>query len=270
MARLDPASREALQRVAARLGLPAADLATLISYESAGTFSPAIRGGAGRRHIGLIQFGIPEQKKYGAHQGQSFAEQMQAVERYMIDRGFKPGMGIHQAYSTINAGSPGKLGARDARSGGAPGTVQQKVDMQMAGHRRKALAALGETGPMTAVASAVPLPPRRPGETLVAAAPGPTSPLPNVSAPDRGVLSPTPDPFKAIADAAEKRQAEEKAVQAAQLAAQQAAAAQPAPMAPAPQPEPPPPPIDYAGLIMPRIRRGLLADDYSLGLLGAA
>jgi len=101
-----------------------------------------------------------------------------------------------------------------------------------------------------------------------AAQPLPNSPLPNVGAPDRGILADTPDPFKAITDAIEKQQAEQKAAQlAAQLAAQQA---QPPPQAPAPAPLPPPPQVDYAGLIMPRIKRGLLADDYSSGLLGAA
>ena len=97
----------------------------------------------------------------------------------------------------------------------------------------------------------------------------PTSPLPNVAAPDRGVLADTPDPFKAIADAAEKKQAAQQQA----LAASQAAA-QPTPIqAPPPQPDPmqaQQAAVDYAGLLMPRLKRGLLADDYSSGLLGAA
>jgi hypothetical protein len=128
----------------------------------------------------------------------------------------------------------------------------------------------GAGGVAPSAASNTPMPPRRPSEvaTTTAAAPLPNSPLLDVGAPDRGVLSPTVDPFKIIADTVEKQQAEQKAAQlAAQLAAQQA---QPPPQAPAPAPLPPPPQVDYAGLIMPRIKRGLLADDYSSGLLGAA
>jgi hypothetical protein len=87
--------------------------------------------------------------------------------------------------------------------------------------------------------------------------------------PTQGMLADTPDPFKAIADAAEKRQADQQAQQAAvQQAVQQQPQAPPQPLAP--PPEQPQQAINYAGLIMPRIRRGLLADDYSSGLLGAA
>ena len=46
-------------------------------------------------------------------------------------------------YSTINAGAPGRYGASDANNGGAPGTVQDKWNQQMAGHRQKAEALLG-------------------------------------------------------------------------------------------------------------------------------
>ena len=102
-----------------------------------------------------------------------------------------------------------------------------------------------------------------------AAQPLPNSPLPNVGAPDRGILADTPDPFKAIADAAEKRQAEQAAVLAASQAAVQQQPQAP-PMAPPPPEQSQQQAINYAGLIMPRIRRGLLADDYSSGLLGAA
>jgi hypothetical protein len=86
--------------------------------------------------------------------------------------------------------------------------------------------------------------------------------------PTAGVLASTPDPFKAIADAAKERQDKQQA-QMAQLAA--VTAPRPSQPAPPPVPDVPPPmPVDYAGLLMPRIKRGLLADDYSSGLLGAA
>lgn len=133
----------AAKQAADELGLPVEDWLTLISYETAGKFSTKIKGGAGGRYLGLIQFGPEEQKKYGVYPGQPIGEQMKAAVRFMKDRGFKPGMGILNAYSTINAGSPGRFNASDANNGGAPGTVADKVRDQMAGHRAKAIALLG-------------------------------------------------------------------------------------------------------------------------------
>lgn len=137
----------AIRSAAAELGIPAEDLATVISYETGGKFSTSIRGGAGNRHIGLIQFGEEEQRKYGASQGQTATEQMKAVVAYLKDRGLKPGMGILDLYSTINAGSPGRYNASDANNGGAPGSVRDKVEKQMGGHRDMAYALLGPDAP---------------------------------------------------------------------------------------------------------------------------
>lgn len=138
--------RSAITIAATELGISPVDLATVISYETGGKFDPSIRGGAGNRHIGLIQFGTEEQRVYGANQQQSVGEQMQAVVRYLRHRGVRPGMDILDVYSTINAGAPGLYNRSDAPKGGAPGTVRDKVNNQMAGHRRKALALLGESG----------------------------------------------------------------------------------------------------------------------------
>lgn len=137
------ADRDALIASAGRLGTTPLDLATVVSYETGGTFNPAIRGGTGNRHIGLIQFGPAEQRQYGASQSQSFSEQLPAVEAYLTDRGYRPGMGILDLYSTINAGRPGRYNASDAKNGGAPGTVADKVNDQMGDHRKKAAAFLG-------------------------------------------------------------------------------------------------------------------------------
>lgn len=149
-----PELATAIRAGAAELGIPAEDLATVISYETGGKFSTSIRGGAGNRHIGLIQFGEEEQRTYGARQGQSPAEQMKAVVAYLKDRGLKPGMGLLDLYSTINAGSPGRYNASDANNGGAPGSVRDKVENQMGGHRDMAYALLGPDGPAPAAAPA--------------------------------------------------------------------------------------------------------------------
>lgn len=96
----------ALQATAARLGVNPQDLAAVISYETAGTMSPSIMGGTGGRYMGLIQFGPAERAKYGAHAGQSFEEQLGAVERYLKDRGLPQGADLATIYRTVNGGNP--------------------------------------------------------------------------------------------------------------------------------------------------------------------
>jgi hypothetical protein len=129
----------AINTAASELGIDPVDLATIISYESGGTFDPSVKGPKTHRgqHIGLIQFGDEEQKKYGAAPGQTFDEQMKAVVAYMKDRGVKPGMSMEDLYSTVNAGSPGRPGAEDGNTRDA--TVRDKVNgTSMAQHRANA------------------------------------------------------------------------------------------------------------------------------------
>lgn len=97
----------------------------------------------GRRGFGLIQFGIPEQQRYGVTQRTPAEQQVDAAGRFLVDRGFKPIMGLADLYSAINAGHVGLYGLSDAGNGGAPGTVMDKVTQQMGGHRAKAEALLG-------------------------------------------------------------------------------------------------------------------------------
>jgi len=113
---------KALRESAARIGTTPEDLATVIGYETEGSYSPSKWGGAGGRYMGLIQFGPPERAQYGANENQSFKEQLGAVERYLIDRGYKSGMPLRELYSTIVAGRPG---LNRADSGG---TVNQHVE----------------------------------------------------------------------------------------------------------------------------------------------
>lgn len=136
---------EAIQASAGRLGIDPSDLATAISYETAGTFDPWKAGPTTQwgQHRGLIQWGEPQRARYGVYQGMPTTDQMRAVERYLLDAGVKPGMGLMDVYSAINAGRVGRYGASDAANGGAPGTVADKVNHQMAGHRAKANALLG-------------------------------------------------------------------------------------------------------------------------------
>ena len=133
---------------AASLEMDPLDLATIISYETAGTFDPAKRGPTTQwgQHRGLIQFGEPQAKEYGVDWDDPLGSQLGpdgAVANYFKANGWKPGMGMLDAYSIVNAGGPGLYNRSDANNGGAPGTVKDKVQNQMSGHRAKAQALLG-------------------------------------------------------------------------------------------------------------------------------
>ena len=129
---------DALRESAKRIGTTPEDLATVIDYESAGSFSPNKWGGRGGNYMGLIQFGPNERATYGVHEGQTFKEQLGSVEGYLKDRGFKPGMGIKDLYSTINAGSPGHYSASDRPGETVDSHVERMVNSN-AGHARRFL-----------------------------------------------------------------------------------------------------------------------------------
>lgn len=136
--------RNGILDTADALGIDPLDLATVISYETAGTFNP-VKGGPTTQwgqHRGLIQFGQPQAKKYGVDWDDPLGSQLGpdgAVANYLRDAGVRPGMGILDVYSAINAGGVGLYNRSDANNGGAPGTVRDKVERQMGSHRRNAL-----------------------------------------------------------------------------------------------------------------------------------
>lgn len=125
------------------LGINPLDLATAISYETGGTFDPTQPGPTTQwgQHRGLIQFGEPQAREYGVDWNDPVGSQLGeagAVVKYLRKAGVRPGMGLLDIYSAINAGHVGRYNASDANNGGAPGTVADKVNDQMAGHRAKA------------------------------------------------------------------------------------------------------------------------------------
>ena len=143
--------RQGIFDTAQALGIQPVDLATAISYETAGTFDPTKRGPTTQwgQHRGLIQFGEPQAKKYGVDWNNPLGSQLGpqgAVANYLRDTGVKPGMGLLDIYSAINAGGVGLYNRSDANNGGAPGSVRDKVEKQMAGHRRKAEQMFGSQG----------------------------------------------------------------------------------------------------------------------------
>lgn len=145
---VDNRLRTGILETAAAIGADPLDLATAISYETAGTFDPTKRGPRTQwgQHRGLIQFGEPQAQKYGVDWNDPVGSQLGpngAIAKYFQSSGFKPGMSGMDLYSTINAGAPGRYGASDANNGGAPGDVRAKWEQQMGGHREKAAALLG-------------------------------------------------------------------------------------------------------------------------------
>lgn len=137
----------AIQQTAEQLGINPVDLATVMSYETGGTFDPWKKGPTTKwgTHRGLIQWGEPQRAKYGVTQDMPIEQQVAAAGRYLKDAGVKPGMGLLDIYSAINAGAPGLYDRSDYKQGGAPGSVADKVKYQMEQHKAKAAALLGGT-----------------------------------------------------------------------------------------------------------------------------
>lgn len=140
---MDDRFRQLLIETANSLGMNPVDLATIISYETGGSFDPTQGGPITKwgKHRGLIQFGEPQARQHGVDWKDPLNSQLgagKAVEKYFRSSGWKPGMGMLDAYSIVNAGGPGRYDASDTAAGGAPGTVRDKVEQQMADDRRKA------------------------------------------------------------------------------------------------------------------------------------
>jgi hypothetical protein len=143
-----------IREAADELGIDPVDLATVISYETGGTFNPTQPGPTTKwgQHRGLIQFGEPQAEQYGVNWSDPYGSQLGrdgAVVKYLRDRGVTPGMNLLDVYSTVNAGAPGLYDRSDANNGGAPGTVRDKVEQQMGGHYKKALALIEGSNPRT-------------------------------------------------------------------------------------------------------------------------
>lgn len=220
----------AIMGTSQRLGVDPVDLGTVISYETGGTLDPWQAGPTTRtgQHRGLIQWGQPEQAQYGVHQGMPNAEQMAAVEKYLRDRGVKPGMGLMDLYSAVNAGHVGLYNRSDAANGGAPGTVADKVNNQMAGHRERAAALLaGKRVPMMPQPAVETVPAQQEQIPIPAAPSGP--PLAIMAAFSRPAAAPdasmpTPSPMGNLASlfVDQQQQPDDQGQAEAAFAAQQA------------------------------------------------
>ena len=134
---------QGLREAADELGMDPVDLATIISYETAGSFDPLKRGPTTKwgQHRGFIQFGEPQAEEYGVDWDNAYESQLGsdgAIVKYFRAKGFKEGMGLLDAYSIVNAGAAGRQNWSDEGAGGAKGTVADKVNNQMRDHKAKA------------------------------------------------------------------------------------------------------------------------------------
>lgn len=178
MSRYLPELVPLVQAEARRIGMDPVDLMTIISYETGGTFDPWQRGPTTKwgQHRGLIQMGGPQRKQFGYHKDTPLSGKVRAVGDYFLRRGWRPGMSFADAYSIVNAGSPGRYKASDAAAGGAPGTVMDKVkSKQMAAHRRKAERAFKSNGGVVGSAPASPSVSAKTSKATGKGAPIPTS-----------------------------------------------------------------------------------------------
>ena len=104
----DSSRGEAIRRGAKELGIDPIDYATVMSYESAGSFDPWKAGPTTKwgQHRGTIQYGEPQRKQYGVYEGQPFEDQVTTSNvEYLRDKGVKPGATLLDIYKAINGGS---------------------------------------------------------------------------------------------------------------------------------------------------------------------
>ncbi len=137
----------AIVKEAQRIGADPVDFATVISFETGGTFDPWVKGPTTQWgvHRGLIQMGEPQREQFGYYEGMPIEDAVKASADFLVANGFKPGMSGMDLYSTINAGAPGKYNASDEKNGGTWGTVADKWNHQMGDHRAKAEGLLNGT-----------------------------------------------------------------------------------------------------------------------------
>ncbi len=97
----------AIHANASRLGINPAHLASIMSFETGGTLDPWKAGPTTHwgQHRGLIQWGVPQAREYGVSAKSSITDQVNAVGKYLHDRGVRPGMGLPNIYSAVLAGS---------------------------------------------------------------------------------------------------------------------------------------------------------------------
>ncbi len=112
-----------INRVATERNISPRDLASIVSYETGGSFNTNKFGGKGGNYLGAIQFGPAEQKKYGVYAGMPIDKHFDAVGAFIKDRGASGG-DLSTLYRTINGGNPNaSLNASDGN-----GTIASHIE----------------------------------------------------------------------------------------------------------------------------------------------
>jgi len=131
----------ATTKIADDLGVAVRDILAVMSFETAGTFDPWKAGPTTQhgQHRGLIQWGEPQRKEYGVSQSSSITEQVEAVGRYMRDRGVRAGDGLPAIYASVLAGDASLVNRGDINNGGVVRNITEATTgPQFAGHIAKA------------------------------------------------------------------------------------------------------------------------------------
>ena len=101
----DEEFQSAVTDVAGRLGIPEQHLYAAMSFETGGTFDPAITNAAGSGATGLIQFMPNTARGLGTSTGElagmSRARQMHYVEKYLSSKGIGPNSSLDDVYMAI-------------------------------------------------------------------------------------------------------------------------------------------------------------------------
>ena len=170
-------------------GIPADQLITLIGFETAGSYHPWQRGPTTRhgQHRGFIQWGEPQRRQYGVHEGMPVGDQVLAAGRYLLDRGYKPGEhGVENMYAAILAGHADLIHRGDLHAGGvAPSAAvaaREMMDDEWA-TTRQLMNSFGSTPQERAITRGIPNPEPRPdniGSTTVPRQ-APPNPVPRPS-----------------------------------------------------------------------------------------
>jgi len=110
--KLTPADIEYLRKAAARDNYNPDDALKVFNYESSGR--PDVWGGKNGKYFGIFQAGDSERKQFGIDTKHPSAQnQIDAFGKFLSARGYKPGMGLLDMYSTVLAGSPGHYNSKD-------------------------------------------------------------------------------------------------------------------------------------------------------------
>lgn len=138
----NPENAQCTIDAANKLGVDPVFLSTAISYETGGTFDPWKAGPTTKygQHRGLIQFGQPQAKQFGAHAGQTYCQQMsESVVPYLQSKGIGSGSSFLQIYSAINRGNKGNGDPSDPQyhHNDGYGTTLEHAQKAWAQHRAK-------------------------------------------------------------------------------------------------------------------------------------